>query len=142
MRRISALSATTAARFFSCFAVSAFCSKRQTDRRQIQIQGSGPLTQSERTGSHIDALVDVRVDGRVEAGERVVAGDVRAVELVDVVPVVLLADRVHPGEDVDHGHPRAPISPTASEFETRTAEEGSEARRGTNPSTASQPKLN
>jgi hypothetical protein len=142
VRRISALSATTAARFFSCFAVSAFCSKRQTDRRQIQIQGSGPLTQSERTGSHIDALVDVRVDGRVEAGERVVAGDVGAVELVDVVLVVLLADRVHPGEDVDHGHPRAPISPTASEFETRTAEEGSEARRGTNPSTASQPKLN
>lgn len=55
-------------------------------------------------------MVDVGVYGGVEAGEGVIAGDVCAVELVDIVLVVLLADRVHPGEDVDHGHPRAPIS--------------------------------
>lgn len=86
-------------------------------------------------------MVDVGVYGGVEAGEGVVAGDVGAVELVGIVLVVLLADRVHPGEDVDHGHPRAPISPAAGEFETKVAEEGSVRARGITR-TASEPKLN
>jgi len=89
-------------------------------------------------------LVDVGVYGGVEAGEGVVAGDVGAVELVDIVLVVLLADRVDPREDVDHGHPGAPIAPTTSEFEKRFAAEGrrrGEARRRITR-TASQPKLN
>lgn len=88
-------------------------------------------------------MVDVGVYGGVEAGEGVVAGDVGAVELVDIVLVVLLADRVHTGEDVDHRHPRAraPISPAAGEFETKVAEEGSVRARGITR-TASEPKLN
>jgi hypothetical protein len=78
-------------------------------------------------------LVDVGVYGGVEAGEGVVAGDVGAVALVDIVLVVLLADRVNPREDVDHGHPGAPIAPTTSEFEKRFAAEGGEARRRIRP---------
>ena len=142
MRRISALSATTAARFFSCFAASAFYSK-QTIRFRSSAPGSRTRggERGKRTGSHLDALVDVGVYGGVEAGEGVVSGDVGAVELVDIVLVVLLADRVDPREDVDHGHPGAPIAPTAIEFETRFAAEGGEARRGITR-TARQPKLN
>jgi hypothetical protein len=63
-----------------------------------------------RRGSHLDTLVDVGVDGGKETREGVVAGDVGAVELVDIVFVVLLADRVNTRQDVDDRHPHAPRS--------------------------------
>jgi len=46
----------------------------------------------------LDGGVDLGVDGRVEARERVAVAPVP----VGVVPLVLLADGVHPGQHVDH----------------------------------------
>jgi hypothetical protein len=90
-----------------------------------------------RRGSHLDALVDVGVNGGVEPREGVVAGDVGAVELVDVVLVVLLADRVNARQDVDDRHPHAPRStPCCRRKRTRDEDQGA------TPQAASQPKRN
>ena len=48
--------------------------------------------------------VDVGVDDGVEPGEGIVAGDVGVLLPVDVVLVVLLANGVDSGEDVDDAH--------------------------------------
>lgn len=56
------------------------------------------------TVQYLEAFVEVSVDRGVEAREGVLAGDAGAVELLGVVPAVLLADGVHPRQDVDHAH--------------------------------------
>jgi hypothetical protein len=65
---------------------------------------SEKAAKGERGGSlgsnDLDGGVDLGVDGRVEAREGVAVAPV----LVGVVPLVLLADGVHPGQHVDHAH--------------------------------------
>lgn len=56
--------------------------------------------------SRVDLLggFDVEQDNGVEAGKGIIAGDVGILLLVDVLLVVLLADRVDPRQYIDHAH--------------------------------------
>lgn len=47
---------------------------------------------------------DVVINGGVETSEGIVAGDIETILLLDVVFIVLLADRVDPCQNVNHTH--------------------------------------
>ena len=67
-------------------------------------QGKSRKRERERDGGDLDSRFEVGLDGGVEASEGVVAGDIEILLLFDVVFVVLLADRIDSGQDVDHAH--------------------------------------
>lgn len=52
----------------------------------------------------LKSSLDVSLDDGVEASESVVAGDIEILLLLDVVLVVLFADRIDSGQDIDNAH--------------------------------------
>ena len=72
--------------------------------KQVRSPEQGKSRKRERDGRDLNSRFEVGLDGGVEASEGVVAGDIEILLLFDVVFVVLLADRVDSGQDVDHAH--------------------------------------